>query len=733
MINNEPWHINPQVYQTLQNTPQKSGYTLIDGASDDYQTVTTLYQKSPIKGYIIGKIQIINNPALTRQFEGKVMVLHERANSPAFNAKWDQENDLPVRQLVNQALGQITIQNKSTYHNVQFYPAFHGTKSTLIDSILKTGFANLATTDNGFFGKGLYNTQYAEYAHRVYSDGTLLFNWVAFYSAYPVTLSDMPKLQGSANYSNYDAHYVLVAPKDPQNPNEVIYYPITQFQNPTYDELVVFDSSHILPRYLITLTPDLIRLQNLSLQATGVTLMTAISSYFPEAATSTLQELLQKELVALSSQLMTPLNFNQLSLLTLVERSKGETDPAIKLHLANKITKLLEDTVSIPPSPPNLTQSAFPQLQYPPNINLPEQKQEIGTQQTLLNSTPLISGLPQWLLNSNLPPQNQTSSINHSLTTTEPKLPPRSRSNAKRPEMNEIRTMRTEESKLLHLAKLPDGNLTSISNDLNTTIEVWDPKTGKRLKKTRQWCQGMGASFYSTTVLLADGNFAHGTVDKIIRIFNPKTGKCIKILEGHKSSISNLTQLADGSLASGSDDDTIKIWNLKDSFMSWFDPCLLTLKVGSSISSLTQLRDENLASGGSEIKIWNLKEGLTSWFVDPCLLTLEGHTYSVSSLKQLADGSLASGSKNEIKIWDLNAGKCTQTLTGHNNDHIITLEQLANSTLASGSENAIKIWDLKSGKCIQDLPVYDKVLTLLPLANGNLAAGFKKGTIKIWE
>ncbi len=352
MITTEPWHIDFTAHQALQQSPQKaSTYTLLEGGPSDYQKVTILYQKSPIAGYHIGRIEIIHNPALTRQFEGKVMVLNERAGSPAFAPKWDTEQDKPLRTRIDQALKTVTIQHPATYHNVQLFPAFHGTKAPLLDSIFRTGFANLATTDSGFFGKGIYNTSHAEYAHRVYSDGTLLYNWVAFYSAYPVTLPDMPKLQGSSNHSNYDAHYTLVSPKNPQNPNEVIYHPITSLQHPTYDEHVVFDSSHVLPRYLVTLAPDGPNLTALVPTATGLTLMMSLGAYFPEAPLA-IHPLLQTQITNITPHLTTPLNPAQLTLFTLLERTKGEADPTIKTTLANRITKLLDTGRPLPiPTP----------------------------------------------------------------------------------------------------------------------------------------------------------------------------------------------------------------------------------------------------------------------------------------------------------------------------------------------------------------------------------------------
>jgi len=67
------------------------------------------------------------------------------------------------------------------------------------------------------------------------------------------------------------------------------------------------------------------------------------------------------------------------------------------------------------------------------------------------------------------------------------------------------------------------------------------------------------------------------SVDKTIRIWNIKTGECIRILKGHSDLVSCLATLSNGYLASGSYDKTIRIWNSKNG------KCLKTLKGHSEI------------------------------------------------------------------------------------------------------------------------------------------------------
>jgi len=70
-----------------------------------------------------------------------------------------------------------------------------------------------------------------------------------------------------------------------------------------------------------------------------------------------------------------------------------------------------------------------------------------------------------------------------------------------------------------------------------------------------------------------------------------------------------------------------------------------------------------LASGSwDNINIWNVSTGFT-------INTLMGHTDYISSLAVLPVGLLASGSDDKtIRIWNVSTGNLINTLTGHTHD-----------------------------------------------------------------
>jgi len=157
------------------------------------------------------------------------------------------------------------------------------------------------------------------------------------------------------------------------------------------------------------------------------------------------------------------------------------------------------------------------------------------------------------------------------------------------------------------------------------------------------------------------------------------------------------------------------------------------------VSSITQLLDGRLASGSglwddlasgsydNSIRIWDIEK-------QACVATLEGHEGSVYSITQLTDGRLASGSSdNSIRIWDIEKQACVATLEGHGGS-VYSITQLSDGRLASGSsDNSIRIWDIEEQACVATLEGHEgEVLFITQLSDGRLGSGTRKGLI-LWS
>ncbi len=257
VVAEKSWHFDPETKQTAALTGNKN-YALISATPKDIQKVIGFYAPHPVSGYEIGHVKVIYNPGFNRGFELHMDKLQHRHNNPAFVPKWSTMSEPDFRQNTYALFEQMTQPHRDpNYPAVKLLPAFHGTKPAILDSIFSAGYAALATTDSGFFGKGYYSAYEAEYSQRVYAQGALILNWVASFSALPVIDGDLNLLEGKGAYANYDAHFVPVGNEN--NPNGPSYYPCKPGQEHQYTEIVVFESAACLPRYLVELQKTLLK------------------------------------------------------------------------------------------------------------------------------------------------------------------------------------------------------------------------------------------------------------------------------------------------------------------------------------------------------------------------------------------------------------------------------------------------------------------------------------------
>jgi WD40 repeat protein len=268
------------------------------------------------------------------------------------------------------------------------------------------------------------------------------------------------------------------------------------------------------------------------------------------------------------------------------------------------------------------------------------------------------------------------------------------------------------------LVALHDGRLACGCGD--GTIRLWDPASGSCIAIFQGHQYGVSA-----LAVLGDGRLASGSWDQTIRLWDLASGACSTVFQGHQGEVSALAVLGNGRLASGAGDNTIRLWDLSSgSCIAVFDGHK------NGVQSLAVLSDGRLASGSDDctIRLWDPVNG-------ECSAVFEGHELSVNALALLGDGRLASGSSDDtIRLWDLASGSCCAVLKGHQRQ-VYALAVLADGSLASGSrDRTIHIWDAASGFCSGVLLGHQLwVSALAVLDNGLLASGSVDGSIRLWD
>ena len=225
--------------------------------------------------------------------------------------------------------------------------------------------------------------------------------------------------------------------------------------------------------------------------------------------------------------------------------------------------------------------------------------------------------------------------------------------------------------------------------------------------------------------LVKENNFNYKFNFKpISRKFN-----AIQKLIGHTQMINSIIQLHDGRLLTGSSDYKMIFWEEQG---GRFIETMTINELTGDILCLYELKDLRIIStikNSGAMKVWNKKKDKEIYEL---VITLSEHKLSVTSIIQLADEKLITGSKDKtIRLWDLNENsfRCTQIIEEHK-DGVYSLCELIGGRFASGSEDkTIRIWEENNGLFKQVKVLNDhtsRVRAMVQTNNGYLITGSDK-------
>ncbi len=209
---------------------------------------------------------------------------------------------------------------------------------------------------------------------------------------------------------------------------------------------------------------------------------------------------------------------------------------------------------------------------------------------------------------------------------------------------------------------------------------------------------------------------------------------------GHKSLIKDVTFTKDGRyLVSAGNDKIVRVWDLKTG------KTVRTLRgqIGAGhegkIYAMALSPDERwLAVGGwiknNEIRLYNFPTG-------KLVTLLKGHTNVVNGLafspnsRYLVSGQ--GGSSNQVAIiWDINKQKQLHILKGHTDRIYASAFTPDSKRVVTGSfDHSLRLWRVINGEMIAKLQGHtDKVRSLaISPQDGTIASGSWDHTIRLWD
>jgi RNA polymerase sigma factor (sigma-70 family) len=266
---------------------------------------------------------------------------------------------------------------------------------------------------------------------------------------------------------------------------------------------------------------------------------------------------------------------------------------------------------------------------------------------------------------------------------------------------------------------------------------------------------------------------ASGGADRVVRFWDPATGRQIGILRGHDGSIYALAFSRDGKrVVTGGQDRTIRIWDVRtgkeekrqklDDFCTAlaFSPDGKTLAWGSSSGSIT-LSDgtdfrgfanlsehmdavnslaftpdgRRLASGGRDgtVCVWDVTTADTplKW-KDPA--GQKGRT--VCDVAFSPDGkTLASAalSDPELRLHDADTGRLLRRLTGKWGFLSVRFLPDGASLVTGGQDGSVRLWNAHTGKEIRRLGDLKGWVHAVPSPDGQQVLGTHNQVLRLWE
>jgi len=278
---------------------------------------------------------------------------------------------------------------------------------------------------------------------------------------------------------------------------------------------------------------------------------------------------------------------------------------------------------------------------------------------------------------------------------------------------------------IIAAAFAPDGK-TVATGGWDRTICLWDAATGKELRQL----QGHRTSVYGVAWSPDGTTLASGGEDKVIRLWDVAAAKVLRTLQGHDAGVVRMAFSADGkTLVSSSYDQTLRFWDVA---------------AGKELRSFGGMErgftsfawspdGKSIATGGADhfVRLLDPASGKTQ-------RSFGGHEGNIVGVAYAPDGRLlATASEDQtVRLWDLGRGKEHRKLTGPDSGFwTVAFSPDGRVLAAGGRDKTIRLWDVVSGQLLRVADGHtDGVPTLEFSADGQSLLSCSHDTSAvIWE
>jgi WD40 repeat protein len=285
---------------------------------------------------------------------------------------------------------------------------------------------------------------------------------------------------------------------------------------------------------------------------------------------------------------------------------------------------------------------------------------------------------------------------------------------------------------ITRVAVTPDGRqLVSAGYD---GLRCWDVASGKLVLVIEET---KGAGCWALALTSDGQRVMAGGDDKVVRIFDLKTGKLTQQFVGHSGAVWGAVFLANGKQAlTGGMDQSLRVWDVESGKqIRAFEG------VQGDVRCLALSPDGKWAAAGhfaakdgpGTVRLWDMQTGKE-------IRSFAGHTQEVSSVAFSPDGTklLSSSFDRTVRLWDVETGKEIKRFAG--NPHRVEFAAFTpdgKRVVSCGNEQnpTVRLWDVASGQQLFETEaVVGGFLGLAVLPDGqHCVTGCRDSTVRLWQ
>ena len=243
-------------------------------------------------------------------------------------------------------------------------------------------------------------------------------------------------------------------------------------------------------------------------------------------------------------------------------------------------------------------------------------------------------------------------------------------------------------------------------------IDIYETRSGKTIKKLQGHEGGVWALEYLDRMLVS------GSTDRSVRIWDMVTGKNLHVFQGHTSTVRCLQILQPAKVGEYPNGAPI---------MMPKQPLIITGSRDSTcrVWKLPRLEDRSVMQNGPPAN-----DNDNPFF----LRTLSGHNHSVRAIAAYGD-TLVSGSYDTfVRVWKISTGECVYRLIGHTSKvYSVVLDYNRRRCISGSMDNMVKVWSIETGTCLFNLDGHTSLVGLLDLRDDFLVSAAADATLRVWN